>query len=214
MMMYKTTLTALGFSTLMAGSVFAGVSAEEAARLGKDLTPLGAEMAGNADGSIPAWNSAGPAIPADYVPGSDNYTSPYADEKPLFSIDINNYKEYADNMGAASIAMMEKLGPDGWRMDIYPTHRDFVPVDWLARNAKKNATDLKVLKKGELVIDAKTKAKWVIISHRQIAVRIKAKVYFLLKDRRGYTITCSAAPEKFDRYVKLFDAIAKSFRFE
>jgi len=151
MMMYKTTLTALGFSTLMAGSAFAGVSAEEAARLGKDLTPLGAEMAGNADGSIPAWNPAGPAIPADYVPGSDNYTNPYADEKPLFSIDINNYKEYAANMSTGSIAMMEKLGPDGWSMDVYPTHRDFVPVDWLAANTKKNATAATLVADGQKI---------------------------------------------------------------
>ncbi|HZP11090.1 MAG TPA: DUF1329 domain-containing protein [Nevskiaceae bacterium] len=33
----------------------AGVSAAEAARLGKDLTEVGAERAGNKDGTIPAW---------------------------------------------------------------------------------------------------------------------------------------------------------------
>ncbi|MBV8062031.1 MAG: hypothetical protein JOY51_00470, partial [Nevskia sp.] len=33
----------------------AGVSAAEAARLGKDLTATGATAAGNADGSIPEW---------------------------------------------------------------------------------------------------------------------------------------------------------------
>ena len=32
----------------------AAVSAADAARLGAELTPLGAEKAGNADGSIPA----------------------------------------------------------------------------------------------------------------------------------------------------------------
>lgn len=33
----------------------ARVSPEEAARLDKDLTPVGAERAGNADGTIPPW---------------------------------------------------------------------------------------------------------------------------------------------------------------
>ena len=33
----------------------AGVSTEEAERLGKDLTPVGAIHAGNEDGSIPEW---------------------------------------------------------------------------------------------------------------------------------------------------------------
>ena len=40
---------------LVAAAVAGGVSAEEAAHLGKDLTPLGAEAAGNADGTIPPW---------------------------------------------------------------------------------------------------------------------------------------------------------------
>jgi len=48
-------------ATLLAGAsvaVYAKVSPEEAARLGlegTELTPLGAIRAGNADGSIPAW---------------------------------------------------------------------------------------------------------------------------------------------------------------
>ncbi|MDB5987165.1 MAG: hypothetical protein JWR16_2218 [Nevskia sp.] len=36
----------------------AAVSADEAAHLGKDLTPVGATRAGNADGSIPEWTGA------------------------------------------------------------------------------------------------------------------------------------------------------------
>lgn len=38
------------------GMAAAAVGAEEAAKLGKTLTPLGAEKAGNKDGSIPAWD--------------------------------------------------------------------------------------------------------------------------------------------------------------
>ena len=41
--------------SLLATSVMAAVSAEEAAKLGTTLTPIGAEKAGNADGSIPEW---------------------------------------------------------------------------------------------------------------------------------------------------------------
>ncbi len=89
---------------------------------------------------FPPGTRRGPPVPAGFVPGSDNYTNPYADEKPLFSIDINNYKEYADNLTAGTIGVMEKLGPDGFRLDIYPTHRDYVPTDWMIANAKKNAT--------------------------------------------------------------------------
>ncbi|MDG0902846.1 DUF1329 domain-containing protein, partial [Pseudomonas sp. L01] len=38
--------------SLLATQVMAAVSADEAAKLGTSLTPLGAEKAGNADGSI------------------------------------------------------------------------------------------------------------------------------------------------------------------
>ena len=38
-----------------AATAFAGVSPEEAARLKTDLTPFGAEKAGNKAGTIPAW---------------------------------------------------------------------------------------------------------------------------------------------------------------
>ncbi len=47
-------MSVLAFS-LLASSVMAAVSPEEAAKLGTSLTPLGAEKAGNADGSIPEW---------------------------------------------------------------------------------------------------------------------------------------------------------------
>jgi len=44
----------LGLSLLATG-VMAAVPAAEVDKLGKSLTPMGAEMPGNADGSIPAW---------------------------------------------------------------------------------------------------------------------------------------------------------------
>ena len=40
---------------LSVGGARAAVSEQEAARLGKELTPVGAERAGNKDGSIPEW---------------------------------------------------------------------------------------------------------------------------------------------------------------
>jgi len=147
-MTYKKIVSTLGLSVLMASNVLAAVSTEEAARLGKDLTPMGAEMAGNADGSIPAWNSAGTPIPADFVPGSDNYTNPYAGEKKLYTIDASNWQEYKDVLTDGTIALFEKYGADGYRMDVYPTKRDFVTPDWLYENNKRNATGAKLVADG------------------------------------------------------------------
>ena len=138
--MYKKTLAVLCLSGMMAGSAYAAVSPEQAARLGKDLTPMGAEMAGNADGSIPAWNPNGTPIPDSFVPGSDNYVDPYAGEEKLYTIDVNNYQQYADVLPEGTKAIFEKMGADGFKMHVYPTKRDFVVPDWVYSNTAKNAT--------------------------------------------------------------------------
>lgn len=41
--------------TIGASHIQAKVSEEEAAKLGNELTPLGGDKSGNADGSIPPW---------------------------------------------------------------------------------------------------------------------------------------------------------------
>ena len=51
----KAHLAAALAAMAFAGGVHAA-TAEEAAQLGKTLTPLGAEKAGNKDGTIPAWD--------------------------------------------------------------------------------------------------------------------------------------------------------------
>ena len=92
--------------TLLAGQgAQAAVSPEDAARLGKTLTPMGAEMAGNEDGSIPPWDPVGTPVPANFVPGSDNYVDPYADKKPLYTINSNNWEQYAEFLTVGTKAM-------------------------------------------------------------------------------------------------------------
>ena len=125
---------ALIVGSLAAGSALAAVSPEQAAELGKTLTPMGAEMAGNADGSIPAWDPKGTPVPAGYVPGSGNYVYAYADEKPLYTINASNWKEYADVLSTGTKAMFEKYGADG-AVDFYirrieQIQRGLPSLDW------------------------------------------------------------------------------------
>ena len=65
--------------SLLASSVMAAVSPEEAAKLGNSLTPLGAEKAGNADGTIPEWTG-GLSPNAGQALGDNFYEDPYADQ--------------------------------------------------------------------------------------------------------------------------------------
>src|SRR6187397_3564061 len=87
--------------TLGASSAMAAVSASDAAKLGAELTPLGGEKAGNADGSIPAWDggltSAAQAGNPGFKPGQ-HYADPYASDKPLYTVTAANMSQYANKL--------------------------------------------------------------------------------------------------------------------
>ncbi len=119
MLMQK--LTAIGAAMALTVSVaWAEVSATEAARLGKTLTPVGAEMAGNAAGTIPAWNGGITQPVAGLKPGA-HYPDPFAQDKPLFTIDAGNMEKYRANLSPGQMALLKKY-PD-WKMNVYPARR-------------------------------------------------------------------------------------------
>lgn len=130
-------------SSVCAGLAFAGVSADEAAQLGKSLTPFGAEAAANKEGTIPAYTGGLTKAPADHKPGSGIYTNPFKDEKPLFSITAKNVAQYADKLSEGQRALFAKY-PD-YRMDIYPTHRTAAFTKEFLENTVKNATRAKTI---------------------------------------------------------------------
>lgn len=137
---YVKTLAALVALTL-AGTALAAVSPEEAAKLKTTLTPLGAERAGNEDGSIPAWTGGYTQAPADYKSG-DVRPDFFAGEKPLYSITAENMQQYADKLTDGTKGLLQKY-PD-FRMDIYPTHRSAAAPQWYYDNTFKNATSAKL----------------------------------------------------------------------
>lgn len=94
--------------------------AASASDLGKTLTPMGAEKAANADGSIPAWDGGLTKPVAGYAEGG-HYPDPYAGDKLLFTIDGSNADQYASKLAPGQIALLKKY-PD-WKMNVYPTHR-------------------------------------------------------------------------------------------
>lgn len=107
---------------LVCGIAFASgpARADGAADLGTRLTPIGAETAGNAEGSIPTWTGGIDAPVAGYVQGQD-YIDPYAGDTKRFSITRDNIDAYKDKLTAGQIALLQRY--DGYRMDVYPTRR-------------------------------------------------------------------------------------------
>ncbi|GGO89457.1 hypothetical protein GCM10011348_47260 [Marinobacterium nitratireducens] len=142
-------LTAL---TVASSHALAFVSTEDAARLGNELTPVGAERAGNADGSIPEWTGGMTKAPAGYVPGGPRI-DPFADEKPLFVIDASNYKEYGDRLTVGQKALFEKY-PDTFRMPVYPSHRTAAAPQFVYDQTRANATRAELISGGDGVANA------------------------------------------------------------
>ena len=118
----------------------AAVTADEAAKLQTTLTPLGAEKAGNKDGTIPAWEGAYNKVPPGFKPG-DFRADPFSAEKPVLAITGKNVDQYAAKLSAATVAMLKKY--PNYRLDIYPTHRTGGAPAWVYENTFKNATRAK-----------------------------------------------------------------------
>src|SRR6266568_5893919 len=117
--------------------VEAGVSGQEAARLRTDLTPLGAEKAGNAQGTIPAWNGGYTVRWPGYESGQRR-PDPFAEDKPLFRITAANVEQYADRLSDGVKELLRRF-PD-YRIDVYPTHRTGAAPQWVYDNTFANAT--------------------------------------------------------------------------
>ena len=102
----------------------AEISADEAARLDQDLTPLGAIRAGNESGTIPAWEG-GIKSPADagfpdFKTGG-HHPDPFADDEVLYTINAANMAEYDGVLTETHKALL-KTYPD-YFMKVYPTRR-------------------------------------------------------------------------------------------
>lgn len=108
----------------------------QAADLRGRLTPVGAERAGNAAGTIPVWTG-GLTEP---LPAGERPTiapAPFTGENPLFTITASNLAVHAAQLPEGALALFHRF-PD-YRMHIYPTHRTAAlpqaVYDAIARNA-------------------------------------------------------------------------------
>jgi hypothetical protein len=123
-------------------------SDSRSAKLGTDeLTCMGAERAGNAAGTIPAfggewtegWPGAGDG--SRYEPG------PYAEQRPKFVITAANMAEHAEHLTVGQKALLERY-PDSFRMPVYETRRDFAYPQWRCDVVRHNADNAELVSDG------------------------------------------------------------------
>lgn len=137
------TLTVSALALVMASiSAHAKVSEQEAAKLGKQLTAIGAQPEANAAGSIPAYKG-GLAQNVNASP----FENVIAQEKPLFVITSKNVAQYAEQLTDGQKALFKKY-PNTYAMPVYPTHRTSAFPQAVYSKAKKNATSAELVSGG------------------------------------------------------------------
>ncbi|MCL4809798.1 MAG: DUF1329 domain-containing protein, partial [Thermoanaerobaculia bacterium] len=146
-----TLLLTLTVATLLAAGAAAQPSAQDIAKLGTTLTPLGGEKAGNADGSIPAWDGGLTKAPAGWKPGK-HYVDPFAAEKPLFTITAQNAAQYAARLSEGHKAMLKAY--PSFRIPVYPTHRTAAAPQRIYDATKKIAATARLAEGGNGVTGA------------------------------------------------------------
>jgi len=138
--MFRKTLMALAIASLT-GSALAAVSADEAKQLGATLTAVGAEKAGNKDGTIPEYTGGLTTPPAGFQAGSGIRPDPFASEKPRLVIDSKNAAQNADKLTEGTKELLKRYPT--MRVDVYPTHRTAAVPKFVIDNTMKNATNAK-----------------------------------------------------------------------
>ncbi len=150
----KTLILTAGALALLAAlslPAAAEISATEAAKLGAELTPVGGEKAGNADGTIPAWEGGITKPPSGYKPG-DHHPNPFAADKVLFTITAANVAEHADKLTPGHQAMLETY--DTFNMKVYPTRRSAAYPQRIYDATKRVATTAKLVEGGDGITGA------------------------------------------------------------
>ena len=134
----------------------AGVTAQQAAQLGADLTPMGAEKAANAAGTIPAWTGGIKSAAEAGAPGfksGGHHPDPYPGDKPLYKVDATSMSKYAANLTAGHKALLNAY-KGSYFMNVYPSHRSAAFPQRIYDATKANATSAKLTGSGSGVTGA------------------------------------------------------------
>ncbi len=119
---------------ILATSAHADPEADRA-RLGTELTAMGADPAANAEGTIPAWTGGVTTRPDGWAPGQRR-VDVFAADEPLFVIDASNVAQHADRLTDGQRALIESY--EGYTMPVYPTRRSCGFAEEVAERARAN----------------------------------------------------------------------------
>ncbi|MCF4165705.1 DUF1329 domain-containing protein [Zavarzinia compransoris] len=132
------------------GAAMAKGGPDQIARLGADLTPMGSIKAGNAEGTIPAWDGGIQSPPPGFVPGQ-RLVDPFASDPVLFTITGQNADQYAEKLSPGQMALL-KLYPT-YKMNVYQSRRSCSYTQKVYDANRKNAEVAKLTADGNGLVE-------------------------------------------------------------
>lgn len=138
------------FTVVMSFNVYAESNGTE--KFGNELTPLGGVKAGNADGTIPAWEGGLTKPPAGYNKGG-YYVDPFSNDSILFTITNSNASEYADKLSEGHKALL-KTYSDTYKLNVYQSRRTAAAPQYIYDATKRIAATAELTTDGNGVTGA------------------------------------------------------------
>jgi len=164
-----------------------------------DLTPLGAEKAGNKDGSIPAWNGGWTQAPPGWKGPGERVVDPFPEDRPLFTITSQNLAQYKDKLTVGQLALFQAY-PQSYKMHVFQTRRTAGAPKFVYEATYNNALNAELGGGGEALVNAITGIPFPIpsVGHEVIwnhKVRYRGQggrrwnVQAAVTDRGGYNLS-------------------------
>jgi hypothetical protein len=143
-MKYLLLFSAVTFA-LVTSLSFAAASDSDVARLGENLTPLGAESAGNSAGTIPEWSGGITTPPPGYSVGM-HHPDPFAADQPLYTVTAQNLAEHREHLSAGHVALLEAYPT--FKLVVYPTRRSASSPQSVYDATKRYAANARLVEDG------------------------------------------------------------------
>jgi len=186
----KVILMASAVAVMMTGAAWAKVPADQAARLGKDLTPMGSERAGTPDGMVPAWDGGLSAPPSGikFDPKTDNLPNPFPSDPVKFTVTGANMGQYYQYLTDGYKALLKKYGD--YKMKVYQSRRTCALPEYAYAAIKANATNATLSADGDGISNFTVGMPFPIVNNAMELIMDKRFSY------RGYKTTrqFAAAP--------------------
>ncbi len=145
----------------------------------------------------------------------------YINNKDSFSIEFPANWEVKENYFRTTVMALSPLenSSDNFRENVNVVVETIPPGTSLNEYFSSSIKNMRQLNKfndefSGIEKFGKAETKWLYYTHEMDAYKFKVILYQLVKGNKGYSITCTAKAEDFDKFKNQFKNIASTFKME